>query len=269
MRARLWSVALDGQAAHELLPELKMAQAVPAGDQCYWLRAGADARKTETSRGGARLPHFDLMVTPLRGGNSRTIALGLSSFVRLEPLGHGVSWSVPRPGTWRSDRYLALPPEYAVRVALECSGTPELLAGRLYWFDQGAGSAPGNPGSMRVKLVSAAESGDDRSELLELSGNATWEERGRLLGIHQGRLYALLYRRSAKPGALERPMLCEIRDNSIGEVASLRARIGSTWLESGCLYYTAEERRENWLDWTQAGLIPKRAQVLYRIQLPG
>jgi len=270
LRARLWEVALDGRPAHELLPQVRMTQAVASGENCYWLSPGA-ARATPAAEGRpwnvAAWRNGELRVTPLRGDGSRLIATRLSLFTRLEPLGRGVSWSVPRRGTLRGDRYLALPPDYEVHVVPDCTGAPELLAGRLYWFDQRLGLAAGAPVQPELKLVSATLDGEDRRELLDLAGNPKWDERGRLLGVHQEKLYALLYRRPTKAGMPDRPVLCEVRGESIREVAALRSAIGFTWLESGYLYYTAEELQENWLDWTPKGLATKRTQVLYRTRL--
>jgi len=271
-RARLWEVALDGQPARELLPGLRMTQAVASGEYCYWLSLGsasAVAGKDARPAGAFPLRTGELRVTPLHGGGFRRIAAGIPPFAHLEPLGRGVSWSVLRPGTLRGDRYLALPPDFQVHVVMDCSGTPEQLGDRVYWFDQRSASVPGAPSHPELKLESATVDGEQRRELLDLVDSPLWEARGRVLGVHQGKLYALLYRRSMKSGSPERPVLCEIRDDSVRELAPLRAGAGFTWLERGYLYYTVLEMRENWLDWSKQGLAAKRAQVLYRTRLPG
>lgn len=259
VRTRLWHTRLDGQPARELLPELRMTQAAAAGEHCYWLDTpGAPSEHRRTLR-----------VTPLRGGSTQVIALGLQPFTRLEPLGPGVTWTASRPGSGRQDRYLALPPDFQVRAVLDCYGTAELLGERLYWIDHRPASDPSGLSLPVRRLLCATLESDRRQELLTLTGSSVWEDRGHLLGVHGGRLYALLYRRRTKSGEPEKPRLCEVRESAIREVAPLRPEVRFTWLEDGCLYYTAEEVRENWLDWSPTGLQGQHSQGLYRHRLPG
>jgi hypothetical protein len=264
-RTRLWAASLDGTPARELLPELRMERAVPSGDTCFWLRKTGPDRSIAAPWQRPR----SLVATPLTGGRSRELARGLNALTLLEPLGGGVSWSVPRRDLRHSDRYLALPPEFEVAVVRDCFGQPELVNDRLYWLHYvPTPFSQGRVQPAQLELTSAATDGSDRRVLLNLLGHPEWQPRARLLGGHGGLVYWLLYPQGRR-NEMVLPKLCAVSEAGIRPVARLRAEVISTWLDGGYLYYTVEERRENWLDWSAAGLQHQRAVVLYRTHLTG
>lgn len=259
-RARLWSAGLDGSPARELLRELRMEAAVPSGDACFWLRPSDSARAGRAARSRR------LMRTPLNGGRSREICAGLPAATRLEPLGGGVTWAVFQRGSFRMDRCVALPPHFEVEMLEDCAGRPDLLDGRLYWLHY-APKGPFSAEPARMELTSASLDGSDRKVIADLLQSPDWLPDGRLLGVHRGRLYCLLSRRSGR-NKRSQPTLCEVSATQIRPIATLQGDAGPVWFDDRFLYYTRIERRENWLNWSKSGLILKTARVLYRIRLP-
>jgi len=259
-RARLWSAALDGGPARELLTELEMEGAVASGGNGFWLQ-----RSGRSEPDGSQ-PRLRLMTAPLAGGRSREIWSGPAAPTWLEPMGGGVSWAVLRRGSFQMDRYVALPPNFDLELVPDCSGRPDVLDDRLYWLHSVPKQYFGGA-LARLELTTTRLDGGDRKVIADLLNSPEWLPEGRFLGVHRGRAYCLLFRRSRQSKSAP-PTLCAIDQMGIQPLTTLRDEPGPSWFDEGYLYYTRPERRENWFNWSQAGLTLKTVRILHRVRLP-
>jgi hypothetical protein len=108
----------------------------------------------------------------------------------------------------------------------------------------------------------------------DLLADRRWGPLAYLIGGYRGRLYLLAIERPTSgpaPGPTGPPALCAVdpREGRVERLCRLPQQTSAGAFDGPYYYFTAAEERENWLDWSPQGLIPRRVNVLYRYRLPG
>jgi hypothetical protein len=206
------------------------------------------------------------MVSPLAGGPARRIAVGM---FRMSAGPDGIFWPVAQ-----GDSRITLhtyPPDFPVEVLTDYTGweAPLQFAGRLYWLGSDLTSADGFPREPSQFHTSLPD-GTDHRILLDVDPQQRDLQSLRDLRLHGT---ALLFFRVTRLGGGPRAVsLCSLRPNDPVGVVSLSGTVagvsGPFWIDGSSAYFLRVENRENWLDWSPRGLVPRQVGILHRIALP-
>lgn len=273
-RMRLWRLPLSGGKPQEIMPERRAVWKMAAGDYCYWLESPllGDGQPLVTRIDDP--PQQKLWAAPLAGGPARSVAV-LGQLARVAAGTHGVFWAT-EPGP-QADLVYARPPSFSLAVIPKVNGyePPREVGDRLYWLD-GDGSARGMAPKAVHQVVSAAADGSDRR--VEMDAARGDDGRAGLFSLSDDGASLLVQRvrelpaRGTGAGKTEHS-LCRIRPGRGREPEVFVRRapdeaVTMVGVDAGFVYYTALERRENWLDWSASGLRPRLSRQFYRARIP-
>jgi hypothetical protein len=272
-RSRLWLAPLSGGPARELIPDRLAREIHLAGGYCYWVDDERLHLKTPALKPLAASPRALLYATPIGGGTTRRIAT-LPPSALVQPGVNGVFWGE----TIAPNRQVlhAQPPDFAPTMLDDASIRliPLEVGERFYWMDTVA--AGSDLQSTRFRLLSATREGGSPQLLLDTGFEAAELQLSLLGAARDGLLlrrtrtrgrgaddiasldYAVLRYHPGRKNPLEKVM-----EGQHARTASVIA------VDQGFLYYTAQETRENWLDWSPDGLAPQVVSRLYRLRLRG
>jgi len=258
---------IEGGSPQELIPD-EYASTLQIREQyCYWIRSRRTGDRLLTRE--VERPHGDLMVADLAGGPHRRLGR-VPDDLLLQPCGAGICWRQD------SDSYSALltcgPPDFSIEAFphFPPGSTPVWLGDRLFWLQDDA-TAPASVAPRFHLLMSARRDGSDRRLLWDADtrGNPS----GSLNGLFDdGRDLFFIADRLASNKLTRAITRYRLAPMSKPEILLRTAGVANAFrtisVDGGYLYLINWEERENWLDWSRAGLMRRRVGVLRRIRLP-
>lgn len=264
-KRKVW-LPLDGGTPKELIPQERAASVQVRGGYCYWVRSTRTGPGQPLVLPKAERPWGDLLVAPLTGGPPRRIAR-VPDDIALQPCGEGVCWrdsSSSRPALLST-----CPPDFSIEAFPNFrSSWPQALVGdRLCWLD--AGANPSAPESQRRQSVaSARRDGSDYRVLLDLGPGPNSTTRVNELFSDGQSLYFAIDRLTG-PKTVRQIVRQQPEAGSKPETLFETTNVGlyPIGVDQGFLYLVSWEERENWFDWSQAGLRRRRVGALCRIRL--
>lgn len=243
---------------------------VVSATRCYWIRSsGPSPERPSKVRRMA-----ELVSCSLTGGPIEWVAR-VPEPVVLAPSPTGIYWIVSDslPGKPKDLVYHS-PAEARFSLLPDFTGStePVELDGRVYWIeDTGAGHPPGEAGSSNSRIYSVGLDGSERRLSFDLrSLPGTRGVLGTLASFH-GKLYCWLLPVDHDFSPNGTPDLCRIDlgvHPALVRIHRLLPNIsGRGFFDGGYYYFVCSDRRENWFDWSPAGLTPRSVQTLYRVPL--
>jgi hypothetical protein len=278
---RLRRVPIGGGAAEDIA-EIESLSPTIAGDYAYWIRSRPDDTVLVIDRNREHSEvtgHSDLMVTPLKGGPSRRLYTGITTwFGSLFAGADGVYWTEPHPYPDRTrDLYHIRAADTQPRVVANSTGVSGLTeyGGRLYWVANEDRSDV-QDGYLRkinwVKIESMRLDGSDRRTVLsEMETGASPRMPPQ---IYRDHLYMILadFPRQEKAPDKPRPLrLCRIHPenaDTVETICTLPAVADGFHFAGDYLYFSVVDRgRSLWASLTDDNSVDKYTRVLYRVPL--
>lgn len=264
-KRKVW-IPLSGGTPKELIPLERASSVQVRGGYCYWVRSARTGPGEPLVLPKAEKPWGDLLVAPLTGGPPRRIAR-IPDDSALQPCGAGVCWRDGSPN--RRTLLSTCPPDFNIEAFpnFRASWPQALVGDRLCWLN--AGADPPTPESQqRQSVASARRDGSDYRVLLDLGLRSNNTTRVNELFNDGPSLYFAIDRLTgSKP--MRQIVRQRVEAGSKPETLLETTNVGlyPIGVDQGFLYLVSWEERENWFDWSQAGLRRRRVGVLCRVRL--
>jgi hypothetical protein len=278
-RAALHAFPLTGGAPVDILPDRQFTVATATKesvyvtrDRVYWIEIDPNKKPVEGCA--------SLKMIARSGGEPQTLMSDLSPFTSLRKDGGDTErvWMFVPTGTDRSSDLKVYhvggaesQPQLFQKSAKSWSTFyPATLQERVYWKSMVL--LPGQTSTYAEEIYSARWDGSDSSKIDSvICSRATFLSWMSMFYVHQGALYTPRYvSEKPRPGQSDLALV-RVEPGVRGKAAEVfrfPAGVGQPLFDGENVYYTLDEKHENFWDWSQEGLQPDLKRTLCRYRLP-